>query len=148
MPPDPRARPLEVLLVEDNPADAELIAGALMEGGMVNRITIVEDGEEALDVLHRRGRHPGAPRPDLVLLDLNLPRKSGLEVLACAKSDPRLAAIPVVVLTTSESDEDVLRTYSHYANCYVTKPVELERFYSVIHAIEHFWFSVARLPPG
>jgi CheY-like chemotaxis protein len=133
-------------LVEDNPGDVRLIQEALKEGKVWNNPHVVPDGEAALDFVYRRGRFADAPRPDLVLLDLNLPRKDGREVLAIVKTDPDLRRIPVVVLTTSKEEEDVLRAYNLAANCYVTKPVELESFMRVIRMIEEFWLTIVALP--
>lgn len=144
---NPDTRPIEVLLVEDNPVDAMVTREALIEGKICNRLHVVEDGVEALDFLYRRGKYEKAPRPDLILLDLNLPRKDGREVLLDIKNHAELKFIPVVVLTTSESDADILRSYELHANCFVTKPVELEQFSQVIRSIEGFWFSIVKLPP-
>lgn len=137
----------EVLLVEDNPADVRLTMEALKECKIINRLNVVADGVEALDFLHRHGRYADAPRPDLILLDLNLPRKDGREVLAEIKSDERLRLIPTVVLTTSSADEDLLRAYGLHANCYVTKPVDFGQFIQVVQRLEEFWFSIVKLPP-
>jgi CheY-like chemotaxis protein len=139
-------RAVEILLVEDNPGDARLTMEALREGVVCNHVTHVHDGEEALALLRRAGPYTGAPRPDLILLDLNLPRKDGREVLAQIKNDDRLRRIPVVVLTTSEADEDVLNVYNLNANCYVTKPMGLDEFLQAVRAIENFWLSVVKLP--
>jgi CheY-like chemotaxis protein len=138
--------PIEILLVEDNPDDADLTVGALREGRVRNRVTVVDDGVEAMAYLRREGRHTAAPRPDLILLDLNLPRKNGREVLAEVKQDPSLRRIPVVVMTSSDDEKDVLAAYNLYVNCYVTKPVDLDQFIKVIRTIEHFWLSVVKLP--
>lgn len=137
---------IEILLVEDNPGDVRLIEEALKEGRIHNKLHVVSDGVEAMDFLKRKGRFAGAPIPDLILLDLNLPRKDGREVLKELKSDPVLKVIPVVVLTTSKSDEDVLRSYALHANCYITKPVDLYQFFDVIRSIEDFWLSIVKLP--
>ena len=137
---------IEILLVEDNPADVRLTQEALKEAKVVNRLSVVMDGEEAMAFLRREGRHAEAPRPDLILLDLNLPRKDGREVLAEVKADERLRRIPVVILTTSKSEEDVLRSYDLHANCFISKPVGLEQFLRVVESIEDFWLSVVRLP--
>ncbi|MEQ1503668.1 MAG: response regulator [Myxococcota bacterium] len=137
---------VEILLVEDNPGDVRLTREALRDGKVRNHLHVVPDGVEAIAFLRREGPYAGAPRPDLVLLDLNLPKKSGREVLADIKSDPDLMRIPVVVLTTSKADEDVLRAYEFHANCYVTKPVDLEQFLKVIRSIEEFWLTIVRLP--
>jgi CheY-like chemotaxis protein len=139
-------QPIEILLVEDNPADVRLTREALKEAKVVNRLSVVTDGEEAMAFLRRQGRHAEAPRPDLILLDLNLPRKDGREVLAEVKEDESLRSIPVVILTTSKSEEDVLRTYDLHANCFISKPVGLEQFLRVVESIEDFWLSVVRLP--
>jgi CheY-like chemotaxis protein len=134
------------LLVEDNPGDVRLIQEALRDGKVWNNPHVVGDGEAALDFVYRRGPFADAPRPDMVLLDLNLPKKDGREVLAVIKSDHDLKRIPVVVLTTSKEEEDVLRAYNLAANCYVTKPVEFEEFMKVIRAIEDFWLTIVALP--
>ncbi len=139
-------RPIEILLVEDNPGDVRLTIEALKEGKIRNHMSVVGDGEEAMAFLRREKSHGDAPRPDLVLLDLNLPRKDGREVLAEIKEDPDLKRIPVVVLTTSKAEEDILRTYSLHANCYINKPVDLDQFIGVVKSIERFWFSVVSLP--
>ena len=141
-----RGRAIEILLVEDNPGDVRLIKEALRDGKVWNNPHVVTDGEAALDFVYRRGPFGDAPRPDLVLLDLNLPKKDGREVLAVIKSDPDLKRIPVVVLTTSKEEEDVLRAYNLAANCYVTKPVEFDEFMKVIQAIEDFWLTIVALP--
>jgi len=141
-------RPVEILLVEDNPADIELTVEALKEGKVANRLSVAEDGVEALDFLNRRGKYPNAARPDLILLDLNLPRRDGREVLQSIKADARFNTIPIVVLTTSDAEEDIVRTYALHANCYITKPVDLTQLLRVVKAIDDFWLSVVRLPPG
>jgi two-component system, chemotaxis family, response regulator Rcp1 len=143
---DTRGRPIEILLVEDNPGDVRLTIEALKEGKVSNRLSVARDGVEALSFLRRQGPHANAARPDLILLDLNLPKKDGREVLAEIKEDSRLRRIPVVVLTTSKAEEDILRTYDLHANCYITKPVDLEQFISVVRSIDDFWLSVVRLP--
>ena len=140
--------PIDILLVEDNPGDERLTREALKEGKVYNNLHWAKDGVEALDFLHKRGRHAGAPRPDIILLDLNLPKKDGREVLAVIKNDAELKHIPVVVLTTSEAEEDVLKSYSLHANCYVTKPVDLEKFIQVVQSIDRFWLTVVTLPPA
>ena len=140
------ARRALILLVEDNLGDARLVREALNEAGASAALKHMPDGLEALAFLRREGAHAGAPRPDLILLDLNLPRKSGREVLAEIKSDATLRRIPVVVLTSSQSDDDILSVYNLHANCYVAKPADLEHFLTVIRSIEHFWFTTARLP--
>jgi CheY-like chemotaxis protein len=138
---------IEILLVEDNPGDVRLMEEAFKEGSVTSHLNVVGNGEEALAFLRKQEGFISAPRPDLVILDLNLPRKDGREVLAEIKSDPDLKRIPVVVLTTSDAEQDVTRSYNLHANCYITKPVGLERFFTVIHRIEAFWLSVAHLPP-
>jgi CheY-like chemotaxis protein len=140
--------PLQVLLVEDDPGDELITREAFEENEVRNVLHVVRDGEEALDFLYQRGRYADAPRPGLILLDLNLPRFDGREVLAQIKSDPELMAIPVVVLTTSEAEEDILRSYQLHANAYVTKPVDFDRFLSVVRQIDDFFVSLVRLPPG
>jgi chemotaxis family two-component system response regulator Rcp1 len=141
-------RPVEILLVEDNPGDVRLTAEALRDDKVCNHLHVVGDGTEALAFLRREGKYADAPRPDLVLLDLHLPGKSGHEVLAEIKKDVRLRRIPVVVLTTSDTDEDVVRSYDLCANCHIKKPVDLEGFMAVVRSIDEFWFSIVRLPPG
>jgi len=142
-----RSRPVEILLVEDNPGDVRLTREALREGKVRNNLYVVSDGVEALEFLRRQGQHIDAARPDLILLDLNLPRKDGREVLQDIKSDPALRHIPVVVLTSSQADQDIIRAYDLHANCYVTKPVDFEQFIHVVRTIENFWFSIVKLPP-
>jgi CheY-like chemotaxis protein len=138
--------PIEILLVEDSPDDIVLTTEALKDGKVRNRVSVVEDGEEAMAFLRREGRHATAPRPDLILLDLNLPRKSGREVLQEVKQDPHLKRIPVVIMTTSSDEKDILQAYNCHANCYVTKPVDLDQFLGVVRSIEHFWLTVVKLP--
>ncbi|MCC2669600.1 MAG: Two-component system response regulator [Armatimonadetes bacterium] len=138
--------PINILLVEDNPGDVRLTIEALREGKVHNHLSIARDGVEALAYLRRQGAFGDAPRPDVILLDLNLPKKDGREVLAEIKADEHLRRIPVVVLTTSKAEEDILRSYALHANCYVTKPVDLEQFITVVRSIEDFWFSIVRLP--
>jgi len=144
---DVSARAIEILMVEDNPGDVRLTREALKGGKVWTRVNVVEDGVAALDYLYRRPPHEAAHRPDLILLDLNLPRMDGREVLATIKSDPSLKLIPVVVLTTSQAEEDVLRAYHLSANCYVTKPVDLHQFNHIVQSIEQFWLTVVTLPP-
>ena len=139
-------RPIQILLVEDSPSDAELTRAALKEAKVSNQVSHVEDGVEALEFVRRQGKYAQAPRPDLILLDLNLPRKDGREVLEELKAEPDLQLIPVVVLTTSQAEADVLRSYQLHANCYVTKPVNFERFLEVVQSIERFWLTVVALP--
>jgi CheY-like chemotaxis protein len=139
-------KPIEILLVEDSAEDAELTTQSLKDGRVRNRIHWVEDGEEAMAFLTRQGRYAGAPRPDLILLDLNMPRKNGYEVLAEVKQDPWLKRIPVVVMTTSNDERDILAAYDRHANCYVTKPVDMDKFIEAVRSIEEFWLTVAHLP--
>jgi CheY-like chemotaxis protein len=138
--------PIEVLLVEDNPGDVRLTREALREGKVRNNLHLVPDGVEAVAFLRREGRYADVPRPDLILLDLNLPKKGGREVLEDIKNDPRLKRIPVVVLTTSQAEQDILESYRLGANAYVTKPVDLEQFLRVVKSIEEFWLQIVRLP--
>jgi CheY-like chemotaxis protein len=143
----PEGTPIEVLLVEDDPGDVLMTREALEEHKLSNRLTVVSDGAEALAYLRREGEFADAVRPDLILLDLNLPRRDGREVLAEIKKDDELGQIPVVVLTTSAADEDILRSYQLHANAYVTKPVDFGRFIAVIRQIDEFFVSVVKLPP-
>jgi chemotaxis family two-component system response regulator Rcp1 len=139
-------RPIEILLVEDSVEEAELTMEALGEGRVRNRVHWVEDGEDALAFLRRQGRHAAAPRPDLVLLDLRLPRMSGHEVLLEIKQNPLWKRIPVVIMTSSDDEKDVLGAYDRHANCYITKPVDMDKFLAAIRSIEDFWLSLVRLP--
>jgi chemotaxis family two-component system response regulator Rcp1 len=139
-------RPVQILLVEDNPGDVRLTIEALKEAKVLNTLTVVKDGVEALSLLRRQGQHARAARPDLILLDLNLPRKDGREVLAEIKADDKLKHIPVVILTTSQDEQDVLKSYNLYANCYITKPVDLDQFITVVKSIEDFWLGIVVLP--
>jgi len=139
-------RLIEILLVEDNPGDARLTQEALKEGKIRNRLHHAKDGVEAIAFLKHEGAYKDAPLPDLMLLDLNLPRKDGRQVLAEMKQDPRFCLIPVVVLTTSEAEKDIVKSYELHANCYVTKPVDLEKFIAIVRAIENFWLAVVTLP--
>ncbi len=139
-------KPIEILLVEDSPSDADLAVETLGESKVLNNLHVVEDGVEALAFLRREGAHAKAPRPDVILLDLNLPKKSGLEVLTEIKSDPQFMRIPVVILTTSAAEEDILKSYSLHANCYITKPVDFDQFTKVVKLIEDFWLAVVKLP--
>lgn len=141
-----RGSPISILLVEDNPGDVRLTQEAFKEGKILNHMTVVWDGEEAMSVLRGEGEHAGKELPDLVLLDLNLPKKDGREVLQEMKADPVLKMIPVVVLTTSKAEEDVLGSYQHNANCYITKPVEFEKFVEVVESISNFWLTIVKLP--
>jgi CheY-like chemotaxis protein len=139
-------RPVEILLVEDNPADVRLTREAFKEARLANHLSVVGDGMEALAFLRREGRFADAMRPDMILLDLNLPKKSGLEVLADVKVDDDLRATPVVILTTSQAEQDISRSYALYANCYITKPVGLDEFIDVVKSIEEFWLATVQLP--
>ena len=141
-----RGEPIEILLVEDNPGDVELTREGLALGKINNNLWVAEDGDEALEFLFQRGAHAESPRPDLVILDLNLPRRSGHEVLREMKEHAALRRIPVVILTSSAAEEDVLRAYDLHANCYVTKPVDFEQFAKVVLSVESFWFTVVKLP--
>ena len=140
-------KPIEILLVEDNPGDVDLDREALQDSKVSNTLSVAIDGEEAMAFLHRSGKYATAPRPDLVLLDLNLPRKDGRQVLAEIKADDSLKNIPVVILTTSKKDEDILKSYNLHANCYITKPIDLHQFLRVIRGIEDFWLTIVSLPP-
>ena len=140
-------RPIEILMVEDNPGDVRLTVEALKEGKVRNNLHTVEDGVEALDFLRRKGRYAEAVRPDLILLDLNLPKKNGREVLAEIKKDPDLKRIPVVILTVSQAEQDIVKSYNLHANCYITKPVDLDQFLEMVKSIENFWLTVVMLPP-
>jgi len=140
-------RPIEILLVEDNPGDARLTREALSQSKVSNNLHHARDGEEAMRFLKREGQFANAPTPDLVLLDLNLPRRDGREVLEDVKRDPLLKHIPIVILTSSEAEEDILRSYRLHANCFITKPVDLEQLTKVVQAIEQFWFTLVKLPP-
>ena len=144
----PQEQPIDILLVEDNPGDVRLTEEALKEGKVWNRLSVARDGVVALEFLRREGTFAGAPTPDLILLDLNLPRKDGREVLGEIKEDTKLRNIPVVILTTSKAEEDILRSYRLHANCYITKPVDLEQFMNVVKAVEDFWLCIVKLPPS
>ena len=140
-------RPVEILLVEDNPADGRLAREALRDAKLSNILHQVVDGQEAMRFLNREGEYPEAPRPDIILLDLNLPGMSGREVLVKIKADGRLKDIPVVVLTSSASEQDIVASYTHHANCFVTKPVDFHKFTEVVKQVGDFWFTVVKLPP-
>jgi len=142
------AEPIEILLVEDNPGDARLATEALKEAKVRNKLHWVKDGVKAMAFLRREGEHSDSPRPDLILLDLNLPRKDGREVLSEIKSDEDLRRIPVVILTISDDEQDILRSYDTHANCYITKPLDLDRFMQVVKSIEDFWLQIVKLPPN
>lgn len=146
MSPPQLLKPIDVLLVDDDPGDTLMIREAFADNKVRNELACVADGVQAMQYLRREGEYAGAPRPDLILLDLNLPRKDGREVLAEIKGDPRLATIPVVVLTTSHAEEDILRSYQLHANAYVTKPVDFERFIEVVRQIDEFFVTVVKLP--
>ena len=139
--------PIQILLVEDNPGDVRLTVEALKDAKVYNKLHVVEDGVLALEFLYQLGAYQDAPRPDLVLLDLNLPRKNGREVLADIKTNDRLKTIPVVILTTSQAEDDVLKAYSLHANCYITKPVDFIQFTNIVRTIEEFWLTIVVLPP-
>jgi len=143
---DTMGRPIDILLVEDNPGDVRLTKELLKESKIHNSLTVMDNGEDALLFLRREGKYPNAPLPDLILLDLNLPRKNGSEVLASIKSDPALRRIPVVILTSSKAEEDIAKTYDLHANCYISKPVGLEQFAAVVKSIDDFWLAIVRLP--
>jgi CheY-like chemotaxis protein len=143
-----KARPVQILLVEDSPSDAKLTIRALKSAKIANEINHVSDGVQALEFLRHQGKYAQSPRPDLILLDLHLPRKDGREVLEEVRNDPILTTIPVVVLTSSNEEGDILRSYQLHANCYVTKPVDFEKFLKIISTIEDFWLIVAELPPN
>jgi two-component system, chemotaxis family, response regulator Rcp1 len=139
---------VDILLVEDNLGDARLAQEALLESKIKNNLHVANDGEEASDFLFRKGKHANAPHPDLILLDLNLPKKDGRELLAEIKNHPDLKRIPVVILTTSKAEEDIIKTYNLHANCYITKPLDLKQFMKVIKSIEEFWLTIVVLPTG
>jgi CheY-like chemotaxis protein len=143
-----QGRPIEILLVEDSPSDTELTLEALRDFRVRNNVSVVEDGVLALDFLNRRGPYAQSPRPDMIMLDLNLPRKDGREVLGVIKADERFRSIPVVVLTTSRADQDILRAYQLNANCYINKPVDFNQFLEVVRSIETFWLFIVTLPPA
>jgi len=143
----PQHRHIEMLMIEDSAADVLIAQEAFYQAKVLNSMHVVVDGVDAMAFLHREGTYVSAPRPDLILLDLNLPRKNGREVLAEIKEDPNLKSIPVVVLTTSSADEDILKAYNLHANCYVVKPIDFSNFVQVVHSISSFWFSVVTLPP-
>jgi two-component system, chemotaxis family, response regulator Rcp1 len=144
---DSSPRPIDILLVEDNEADVRLTQEVLQESKIHNNLIVANDGAEALRCLRKEGKFQGTGRPDLILLDLNLPIKDGREVLAQIKADPDFKTIPVVILTTSKAEEDILKTYNLHANCYITKPVDLEQFVTVVNYIEDFWLAIVKLPP-
>jgi two-component system, chemotaxis family, response regulator Rcp1 len=143
-----RAAPIEILLVEDSPSDIDLTREALEDTKVHNNLSVATDGVEAMAFLRKEGKYADAPHPDLILLDLNLPRKGGREVLAEIKADEKLRRIPVVVLTTSEAEQDIVESYNLHANCYVRKPVDLDAFIQVVRSIDNFWLAIVKLPPG
>lgn len=141
-----RGSVVKILLVEDNPGDVRLTQEALKESKMLNELHVAVDGEEALEFLNREGKYADAPHPDLILLDLNLPKKDGRELLEEIKADEKLRRIPVVVLTTSKAQEDIYRMYEQHANCYITKPIDLDQFIEVVKSIDNFWLTIVKLP--
>jgi two-component system, chemotaxis family, response regulator Rcp1 len=141
-------KPIDILLVEDSPGDVRLTIEALKEGKILNNLSLAKDGVEAMAFLRKEGKYANATRPDLILLDLNLPKKNGQEVLAEIKNDINLKRIPVVILTISKMEEDILKTYENHANCYIVKPVDLDQFLGVVKSIEDFWLSIVKLPPN
>jgi len=140
------SRPVEILLVDDNPADVALTQEAFQDGKLCNNLNVVNDGVEAMEFLRKRGQYASAPTPDFILLDLNMPRKDGREVLAEIKSDEKLKSIPVVIMTVSKDDKDILESYRLHANCYITKPVKFTEFVEIVRTLENFWFSIVTLP--
>lgn len=140
--------PIDILLVEDNPGDVRLAQEALKESKVRNALSVVNDGVEAMEFLKREGEYADAPKPDLILLDLNLPRKDGREVLQDIKNDESLKRIPVVILTVSQAEEDILKTYDLHANCYISKPIDLDQFIKIVKSIEDFWLEIVKLPPS
>jgi len=143
-----QSRPAEILLVEDNPGDVELIREALQSGRVLNRISVATDGETALAFLSRARGFEKAPLPDLILLDLNLPKKDGFEVLKEVKDHPVLSRVPVVILTSSQADRDILKSYNLHANCFISKPVDVDEFLEIVRSTGEFWLSIVKLPPG
>ncbi len=141
-----QTKPIDILIAEDSPTDVMLMREALDHARVLNTLHVVEDGVEAMEFLRREGKHSAAPRPDLILLDLNMPRKNGLDVLGEIKTDENLQSIPVVILTLSRAEADILKAYKHSANCYITKPVDFDAFAEVVRSIEGFWFTVVTLP--
>lgn len=139
-------KPVEILLVEDNPADVRLTIEALKDAKVYNQLNVVSNGADALTYLRRQGPYTEVTRPDLILLDLNLPKMGGLEVLDVVKSDPELRTIPVVVVTTSQAEQDIIKSYNSHANCYICKPVDLDQFITVIQSIQNFWLTIVKLP--
>lgn len=146
--PKASGRPIEILLVEDNPGDVRLTQEALKEGKVLNHLSVVRDGVEAMFFLNRKEKYKDAPRPDLIWLDLNLPKKNGREVLEEIKGNPDFMRIPVVILTISKDEQDILKSYDLHANCYINKPVDLSQFINVVRSIEDFWLTIVKLPPN
>jgi chemotaxis family two-component system response regulator Rcp1 len=142
-----KANPIEILLVEDNPGDVRLTREALKDAKVINNVTVARDGVEALAIIRKEGEHAKAATPDLILLDLNLPKVSGLEVLRQLKSTDVVKRIPIIILTSSKAETDIAKTYDLHANCFITKPIDFEQFIDVVHSIEDFWFAVVKLPP-
>lgn len=142
-----KSRPIEILLVEDSAGDVRLVKEALKENKFLNNLYVARDGVEAMKFLHQEGKYADAVRPDLILLDLNLPKKDGREVLAEVKGDEDLKRIPVVIMTVSEAEEDILKTYNLHANCYIAKPIDLDQFIKVVRSVESFWLTIVKLPP-
>lgn len=142
------SKPIDILLIEDNPGDVRLTKEVLKEGKVSNNLSVVKDGVEAIKFLRREGQYAAEPQPDLILLDLNLPRMDGREVLEKIKKDPNWQLIPVVILTTSSAEEDIIKSYNLHANCYITKPVDLDQFINVVKSVEDFWLTVVKLPPN
>jgi chemotaxis family two-component system response regulator Rcp1 len=140
--------PIEILLVEDNPGDSRLAKEALKDSKLLNNLSIAEDGVEAMNFLYKKGKYANVPRPDLIILDLNLPKKDGREVLEEIKTNDDLKRIPVVILTISKAEEDILRTYNLHANCFISKPIDLDQFIKVVKSIEDFWLTIVKLPNG
>jgi len=140
-------RPIQILMAEDNPDDIELTVEALKDSRVRNHLVVVKDGEEAISYLQCKGKYQHAVRPDLILLDLNMPKKNGRDVLREIKNDPKLKRIPVVILTTSQAEDDIVHTYDLHANCFITKPVDFNQFLKVVKSIEDFWLTVVKLPP-
>ena len=140
--------PIKILLVEDQPADVRLTQEVLKQGKVANELYVAEDGEKAMKFLRQEGEYEGSPRPDLIILDLNLPRMDGKEVLQAIKGDPAFLKIPVLILTTSAAEQDILDAYRHHVNAYITKPIDLEEFVGVVSSIDQFWLSIVRLPDG
>ncbi len=143
-----KMRLVEILLIEDNPGDVRLTQEAFKEGKLINNLHVVEDGIEALAYLRKQGKFKNEPQPDLILLDLNLPKKDGRELLAEIKEDQHFKHIPVVVLTTSTAEADIIKSYESHANCYITKPVDMNQFIKIVKSIEYFWFTIVKLPPN